>query len=190
MELTPEERDKILAEERARYEARQQIEREAEQARAVEQARVDALRQLEHSETERQREEAELRERTCPYCGVLNTLGVPVCRRCGRRFANPEVVSNSQATYVAPMKEQAPPPQWSDVSGPMKRKEFETPVAPQLWTFIFGGTYFAYKGIWSHFFLYWLVFLCTFGLSYFVYPFFAGGIIRKNYLKRGWREIK
>jgi hypothetical protein len=34
VELTPEERDKILAEERARYEARQQLEREAEQARA------------------------------------------------------------------------------------------------------------------------------------------------------------
>jgi len=58
-----------------------------------------------------------------------------------------------------------------------------------LWCFLFGALYFAYKGIWGHAVISFVVALCTFGISWVVYPFFAKGIIRKAYLQRGWVEV-
>ena len=55
-----------------------------------------------------------------------------------------------------------------------------------LWCFLFGGFYFAYKGIWPHFIIGIGLALLTWGVSWFLYPFFAKGIVVKSYLKKGW----
>jgi len=65
----------------------------------------------------------------------------------------------------------------------------ETPSIPWLWTLLFGSFYFAFKGIWSHAFISFVLACVTVGLSWFIYPFFARGIVRTHYLKRGWKEI-
>jgi hypothetical protein len=63
----------------------------------------------------------------------------------------------------------------------------ETSSCPWFWTLLFGPLYFAAKGVWTHFIAGILLGLMTCGLSWFVYPFFANGIIRNYYLRRGWR---
>lgn len=61
--------------------------------------------------------------------------------------------------------------------------------APFLWCLLFGSFYFAFKGIWKHFLLSAVAAICTFGIAWFIYPFFASGIIRNHFLERGWREV-
>ena len=58
-----------------------------------------------------------------------------------------------------------------------------------LWALIFGSFYFAVKGAWGQAVLSAVLALCTFGLSWLIYPFFASGIIRKHYLRKGWIEL-
>jgi len=65
----------------------------------------------------------------------------------------------------------------------------ETSTRPWLWTALFGSFYFAIKGIWSHALISLVLFCLTLGVSSFIYPFFAREIVRKHYLKRGWKEI-
>jgi len=60
---------------------------------------------------------------------------------------------------------------------------------PGLWVFCFGFFYFAVKGVWTHAIASFILAVCTFGLSWFIYPFFAGGIMRKYYLRQGWSEV-
>ena len=52
---------------------------------------------------------------------------------------------------------------------------------------VFGVFYFAYKGVWKHVFISLLAALCTFGVSWFVYPFFAYDCVTHSYLERGWK---
>ncbi len=77
-----------------------------------------------------------------------------------------------------------------------------------LWVFLFTPIYFAYKGVWRHVLVY---FLITVGISTaiserlgadyfiltvvvivvsFVYAFLGKGIIIKNYLQKGWVEVE
>lgn len=65
----------------------------------------------------------------------------------------------------------------------------EESSAPGLWCLLFGCFYFAVKGVWRHFVLGFMLGLFTFGLSWFVYPFFAKDIIRQDYMRRGWVEV-
>jgi len=58
-----------------------------------------------------------------------------------------------------------------------------------LWCLIFGGFYFAYKGLWTHFFIGIFLAMFTCGLSWLIYPFFASTIVRTGYLRKGWVEI-
>ena len=58
-----------------------------------------------------------------------------------------------------------------------------------LWALIFGALYFAYKGIWRHFVIGLILGVCTAGISWLIYPFFAKGIVVKSYQKQGWREV-
>lgn len=46
-----------------------------------------------------------------------------------------------------------------------------------LWCFLFGPLFFLSKGIWLHAALSFIAASCTFGLSIFIYPFFARGIV-------------
>lgn len=55
-----------------------------------------------------------------------------------------------------------------------------------LWVFLFGPIYFAVKGVWRHVFMSIAIGVITMGVSIFVYPFYAGRILRKEYLRRGW----
>lgn len=57
-----------------------------------------------------------------------------------------------------------------------------------LWALLFGPFYFAYKGLWGHTFFGILAAIATFGLSWLVYPFFAGTLVRRRYLEMGWLE--
>jgi hypothetical protein len=64
-----------------------------------------------------------------------------------------------------------------------------TQVGAFLGCLVFGGFYFAYKGVWKHFLIGWLAAVCTFGVSWFIYPFLAYECVRHSYLERGWKEV-
>ena len=59
-----------------------------------------------------------------------------------------------------------------------------------LWAFLFGPFYFMFKGIWKHAVISFFAAIFTACISVFIYPFFAKGIVRKNYLHNGWKEVK
>lgn len=59
-----------------------------------------------------------------------------------------------------------------------------------LWRFLFGALYFAVKGVWTHAIGSIFIVIMTLGLAGFVYPFFAGDILRKHYLRRGWQPVR
>jgi hypothetical protein len=61
--------------------------------------------------------------------------------------------------------------------------------AAWLWCLLLGPIYFVFKGIWSHAALSLLLVIATayvFPFPWFIYPFFANGIVRKHYLRDGW----
>ena len=58
-----------------------------------------------------------------------------------------------------------------------------------LWVLLFGCFYFVVKGVWRHALVGFFCALLTYGISWFVYPFFASSIIRKHYLRKGWIEL-
>lgn len=57
-----------------------------------------------------------------------------------------------------------------------------------LWPVLFGGLYFAFRGNWSWFFIYALLFIGTLGLSFFVVPFFTRKINRTHLLRKGYKQ--
>jgi hypothetical protein len=56
----------------------------------------------------------------------------------------------------------------------------ETASVPFLWTLLFGCFYFAVKGIWSHAIIAGILAICTGGIAWLIYPFFAKRIVRSN----------
>jgi hypothetical protein len=58
-----------------------------------------------------------------------------------------------------------------------------------LWCLLFGSIYFAVKGVWSHAVISLVLACSTFTLSWFVYPFFARGILERHYQRRGWVPV-
>ena len=62
----------------------------------------------------------------------------------------------------------------------------EAPSLAWLWALLFGPLYFAIKGVWPHALGSLVLAIVTFGISHFIYFFFANSIIRKSYLKKGW----
>jgi hypothetical protein len=61
--------------------------------------------------------------------------------------------------------------------------------SPGLWVLIFGCFYFLAKGVWVHFLLSAVLAVFTYGVSWLIYPLFAGTIMRKHYLSKGWLEV-
>jgi hypothetical protein len=64
-----------------------------------------------------------------------------------------------------------------------------------LWCLLFGPIYMAIKGIWSHTFVL-LIGGIVLGATVFlpwifwlIYAFFAKGIVRNSYLRKGWIEV-
>lgn len=74
---------------------------------------------------------------------------------------------------------------------------FENPVngyqerasSPFLWCLLFGALYFAIKGLWRHAVIAAIAAILTVGMSWLVYPFFAGAIVRATYLRNGWIQV-
>lgn len=58
-----------------------------------------------------------------------------------------------------------------------------------LWSFLFGCFYLCYKGLWGWAVLAFLLAICTFSLSWFVFPFFVPRLLRAHYMQRGWTHI-
>jgi len=58
-----------------------------------------------------------------------------------------------------------------------------------LWVFLFPQIYFAAKGVWTHLVASVLLMPFTLGLSWLIYPFFAGQVVRTHYLRKGWKEV-
>lgn len=58
-----------------------------------------------------------------------------------------------------------------------------------FWCLLFGGFYFAFKGIWIHFVIGLIAAFFTWGLSWLIYPFFARSIVINHFQKNGWREV-
>jgi hypothetical protein len=52
--------------------------------------------------------------------------------------------------------------------------------APWFWCLLFGCFYFAFKGAWAHAIFSVIFALCTGGLSWLIYPFFARSIVEKK----------
>ena len=61
---------------------------------------------------------------------------------------------------------------------------------PWLWTLLFGPFYFGYKGHVGHAILAFIAAFCTVGISMFIYPFFASGIVTRGFIEKGWREVR
>ena len=123
--------------------------------------------------------------RICPACGNSFSERAPACPHCGdpgtatrkTHFKNPE-------------------------NGYME----SIPALSGLWVLLFGPFFFAYKGVWTHaaimlclylsFFpgvalLAFLPFLgfFVFIINFIVYPLKVKGILRRNYLRRGWVAV-
>jgi hypothetical protein len=60
--------------------------------------------------------------------------------------------------------------------------------APRFWTLLFGPLYFASHGAWGQALISFVMAVCTVGVSWLVYPFFAPRIVRSAYLTQGWQE--
>lgn len=58
-----------------------------------------------------------------------------------------------------------------------------------LWVFLLGPIYWAVKGIWRHAVVNLALAFLNWGLCQFVYVFFTYSILRKHYLKMGWKEV-
>jgi len=61
---------------------------------------------------------------------------------------------------------------------------------PGLWTLLFGLFYFLKHEAWAAAVISGLAAFLTFGLAWFICPFFGKTIIRNSYLKRGWRQLE
>ena len=59
-----------------------------------------------------------------------------------------------------------------------------------LWALLFGPIYWAVNGVWRHVVISIVLAICTFGVSAFIYPFFARGIMQSFYLRNGWTPVK
>lgn len=66
----------------------------------------------------------------------------------------------------------------------------ETVSGAWFWVLLFGVIYFAVKGVWTHALVSLILAICTAGISWLLYPFFASSIMRTHYLRRGWIEIE
>ena len=68
----------------------------------------------------------------------------------------------------------------------------ETVSTPISWllVFLFGPIYWAVKGIWRHAVVHLILAIISFGVIHLIYPFFTYSILRKHYLKLGWKEVK
>lgn len=58
-----------------------------------------------------------------------------------------------------------------------------------IWSFLFGGIYFAVRGNWGWFFIYPMLCISTLGIGFFVLPFFTRRINRTHLLRKGYKPL-
>lgn len=123
----------------------------------------------------------------CPFCSEIIFASAKKCKHCGEFIAGELRQLRTREATIAPPVNFASP-------GTMKFKNpanghVETAHSAGLWTLLFGSLYFAVKGVWTHAFISFILALCTFGISWLIYPFYGTQIVRTSYLRRGWIEI-
>ena len=59
-----------------------------------------------------------------------------------------------------------------------------------LWVLLFGPIYWVIKGIWRHAVAHLVLAIISAGLIHFIYPFFTYGIIKKHFLRLGWKQVE
>ena len=59
-----------------------------------------------------------------------------------------------------------------------------------LWVFLIGPIYWAVQGVWRHAIAHLALAIITMSIAHFIYPFFTYSILKKHYLKLGWKEVK
>jgi len=64
-----------------------------------------------------------------------------------------------------------------------------TASTPWLWSLVFGGFYFLYRKAWMHSAIWLVAAVCTLGLAWLVYPFYAGKALTSTYKNRGWERV-
>ena len=75
------------------------------------------------------------------------------------------------------------------VSNGKEFKEVKKIETAWLWTFIFGIFYPLYKGAWMNALAGFILGILTAGLSWIIYPFFAGKAIGAELEHQGWTRI-
>jgi hypothetical protein len=111
-------------------------------------------------------------------------------RRASRRAPRPSAFETEEPSSVD--EDDWPPRRTSTAMrfrNPANGYEEEASLA-WLWVLLFGAIYFAVKGVWTHAIVGILLAIPTYGLSWLIYPFFASEIMRRHYLRQGWREVK
>lgn len=61
---------------------------------------------------------------------------------------------------------------------------------PGLKTLLFGCFYFAAHGMWGVALISAVLAIITGGISWLVFPFVARQVLRKHYLRKGWKQVK
>jgi len=62
-------------------------------------------------------------------------------------------------------------------------------AGPFFLCLLFGFFYFLFKGIYKHAIISVIVAICTVGIGWLVYPFFAPGIVRNYYIDKGFSDV-
>jgi hypothetical protein len=60
---------------------------------------------------------------------------------------------------------------------------------PMLACLLFGPLYFVYHGAWRHVLVGLCLGVCTLGLSWLLYPFFARRALYESYMRAGWQSV-
>ena len=118
----------------------------------------------------------------CPGCGIefnaADIAGMDACPVCSRPF-------QAMAGDVGDMRQ--PDPDATTAFVNPANGHTERIDGAWLWVLLFGCIYFAFKGVWTHAVVSLAAAMLTGGLSWLVYPFFAGRILRTHYLRKGWK---
>lgn len=124
--------------------------------------------------------------RSCGICHTSVSENDRVCPRCGIRLTGRNLVITENNTPVP--REGQVPPSILRYKNP-QNGHIEESAYCWAYTLLFGPCYFAFKGIWGHFFAHILLSFATFSLSWFAYPFFANKIVRNHYGRMGWIDV-
>ena len=69
-------------------------------------------------------------------------------------------------------------------------RESVTLVGAFVLTLLFGGFYLIYRGAWNYAVVSLLAAAATFGIAWFVIPFFSYRLIKASYQQRGWKLVE